>query len=246
MEIITSTKNQYIKEAKALAEKKFRDISGLFLVEGVNIFKDMPKNIVVKTVFCTLERAKEIAKIVACSNAEVYYVSDDVMRYLSDTVSPYGIVGVLQKFENCFKLPSGNALLLDGVSDPGNLGTIVRSAVAADFLEIYLCETTDIYSPKVVRSTLGGLFKVKFYNISEQQAIQLLENTQSAVLDMDGVSITDSKIKSPVLFVAGNEAHGVRECFKRSAKRVFSLPMKNNIESLNVAIATAVAMYQTI
>lgn len=261
MQIITSTKNQFVKEAKSLAQKKFRNQTGLFLVEGINLLRDMPSSVQIKYVFATEQRKEEVEEILSSKSsysntnatqsvdftrAQVYYVSDEVMHYIADTVTPYGICAVctIPKAEFC--VPSGNALLLDGVSDPGNLGTIFRTAAACGFCDVYLLDTADIYSPKVVRATLGGLFKVRAIEVSLDEAISLMRNTNSAVLDMGGQNILTNKAVSPILFVAGNEAHGVRRELRQEAKNVYSLPMKNDIESLNVAVATAVAMYQTI
>ena len=142
-------------------------------------------------------------------------------------------------------MPKGNALLLDGVSDPGNMGTIIRTAAARGFEDIYLLDCVDVYSPKVVRATLGGLFKVRLVEVKESEAITLLQNLNSAVLDFGGEDLTEAQIDSPVLIVTGSEAHGVRDCVLENSKRILTLPMTNGIESLNAAVATAVAMYQT-
>ena len=261
LQIITSTKNQFVKEARSLSQKKFRIETGLFLVEGINLIKDMPSSVRVKYVLATPSRESEVETIffsdekerqekamqsVAFTRAQVYYVSDEVMAYVADTVSPYGICAVCEIPKSEFRMPASNALLLDGVSDPGNLGTIFRTAAACDFCDIYLLDTADIYSPKVVRATLGGLFKVRATVITLDEAIDLMRCTNSAILDMNGINILTNKAVSPVLFVAGNEAHGVRAELRKEAKIAYSLPMKNDIESLNVAVATAVAMYQTI
>ena len=259
-QIITSTQNQYVKQARSLAQKKFRLQTGLFLVEGANLLKDMPKDVQVEYVFATQRRLEEAQSFFSSSSdgqssasdaffstrAHVYCVSDEIMEYVADTVSPYGICAVCKIPSNEFAMPKGNALLLDGVSDPGNLGTIFRTAAACDFCDIYLLDTADIFSPKVVRATLGTLFKVRAYQINEQQAVELCRNTFSAVLDMDGENILESKPSAPVLLVSGNEAHGVRDCLVQNAKKVYSLPMRNGVESLNVAVATAVAMYHSI
>ncbi len=245
MEIITSVQNQYVKQVRSLKEKKFREKSGLFVVEGGNIFKDMPSDVEVKYILATEERLDEVQKLLAYTRAQVYYVNGTVMSSLSDTVTPYGIVGVVKKPQREYALPKGNALLLDGVSDPGNLGTIIRTAAARGFEDIYLLDCVDAYSPKVVRATLGGLFKVRLTEVNQVQAIELLDSTSSAVLDFDGEDLTKAEILSPVLLVTGSEAHGVRDVVLEHSKRVLTLPMTNNIESLNAAVATAVAMYQT-
>ena len=257
-EIITSTKNQFVKKARSLSQKKFRKESGLFLVEGANVIKDMPSSVEVEYVLATLQRQDEVERsfgkersgisceVLAFTRAQVYYVSDEVMQYVADTVSPYGIVAICKMPSTEFAMPKGNAVLLDGVSDPGNLGTILRTAAACGFNDVYLLDTADVFSPKVVRATLGGLFKVRATVITLDEAIDLMRCTNSAILDMNGINILTNKAVSPVLFVAGNEAHGVRAELRKEAKIAYSLPMKNDIESLNVAVATAVAMYQTI
>ena len=245
MEIITSTQNQYVKQVRSLRDKKFREKSGLFVVEGGNLFKDMPEGVAVEYILATEERMDEVQKLIFSTRACVYIVSESVMKTLSDTVTPYGIVAVLKKPENRFGMPKGNALLLDGVSDPGNMGTIIRTAAARGFEDIYLLDCVDVYSPKVVRATLGGLFKVRLVEVKESEAITLLQNLNSAVLDFGGEDLTEAQIDSPVLIVTGSEAHGVRDCVLEHSKRILTLPMTNGIESLNAAVATAVAMYQT-
>ncbi len=262
MQTILSTKNQYVKLAHSLSQKKFRNETGLFLVEGVNLIKDMPSSVAVKYVFTTKEREAEVEDIFAkrrvenavlsgktcdCANiVEFFEVNDDIMEYISDTVTPYGIVAVCEIPSSIFEQPKGNALLLDGVQDPGNMGTILRSAAACGFLDVYMLDCVDLYSPKVVRATLGGMFRVRTYVVNEQEALSLIANTDSAVLDMNGENILTANVPTPMLFIAGNEAHGVRKSLKSGAKRVYSLPMQNGIESLNVAVATSVAMYQTV
>lgn len=248
MEIITSRQNKFVKLARSLAERKFRAETGLFLAEGVNLLRDMPRNVSVYAVFATESRYGEAADMFRDHSVDegVICVSDEVMKSISDTASPYGIMAICKISQVDFAFPKGNALLLDGVSDPGNIGTILRTSAACGFCEIYALETADVYSPKVIRATLGALFRLKVISVDEVQAVDLVRECNSAVLDMGGKNILDEKIKSPVLFIAGSEAHGVRDVLKREAKTAYSLPMKNQIESLNVAVAAAVAMYQTV
>jgi len=245
MEIISSTKNQYVKLAHSLSQKKFREETGLFLVEGVNIIKDMPIDVEIEMAFTTKARYDEAVSFFK-EKTSIYVLEDKVFEYVSDTVSPYGIAAVLKIKKADFKMPTGKALLLDHIQDPGNLGTIYRTAAACDFKEIYLLNCVDLYSPKVVRSTLGGLFKINTYEINDDEALKLVKGTNSACLDMDGENILTAKLDKDVVFICGNEAHGVSDVLTSSCKHVYSLPMKNGIESLNVAIATAVAMYKTL
>lgn len=252
MEIISSTKNQFVKLARSLQEKKFRTETGLFLVEGINLLKDLPDTVETEYLFSTEDRLDEANSIFSTSKisgfintrAQVYCVSEDVMQYISDTKTPYGILAVCKIPNKKFSVNENNAILLDGVSDPGNIGTIIRCAAACDYKDVYLLDCCDLYSPKVVRSTLGGLFRVNTHVISLEEARELIDKKTSAVLDMNGDDIFEKKLSGPVLLIAGNEAHGVRDEFKQNATYKLSLPMKNGIESLNVAVASAVAMYQ--
>lgn len=248
MDIISSTQNRLVKLARSLVNKKFRTETGLFLVEGVNLLRDMPSYVPVEFVFATEARMQEAKAMFASRKVSegLFSVSDAVMEAVADTSSPYGIVAVCKIPTVEFKLPESNALLLDGVSDAGNIGTILRTAVACGFSDVYMLDTADVYSPKLIRASLGALFKARVYTIDESQAVLLMQSCNSAVLDMSGQNILKSKVQAPVLFVAGSEAHGVRDRLKHEAKQVFSLPMKNQIESLNVAVAAAVAMYQTV
>lgn len=244
MEIITSAQNRIVKLARSLADKKYRDEHGLFLAEGGNLVKDIPRGAEVSFLLLTPERAGEAAELLASTRAQVYYVSDAVMKSLSDTVSPYGMAAALKIPRREFALPQGNALVLDGVSDPGNLGTILRTAAAADFTDVYLLDCADVYAPKTVRASMGGVFRVRAAKVTEEQAAEVAEKTVSVALDMDGGSIAECTLTPPVTLIAGSEAHGVRERLLKAAGGVKSLPMKNGMESLNVAVAAAVAMYR--
>ncbi len=257
MDKITSTKNQYVKLARSLFEKKFRNASGLFLVEGINVLRDMPGSVCVEHLFFSEARQDEALALVKSKMAEegnfsyaranVACVSDAVLSYITDTVSPYGIVAVCKMMDNTFALVEGHSILVDGVQDPGNLGTIIRTAAACDFKNVYLLDTVDLYSPKVVRSTLGAMFRLNVCQVSMDDVKKsLAPNCEICVLDMSGESLLDATIPDGAILVCGNEAHGVRDELKNLAKHTYSLPMKNGIESLNVAVASAVAMYQTL
>lgn len=242
-EIITSTKNATVKLARSLAEKKFREEHGLFLVEGGNIVKDIPAGTEVEFYLVSESRAEETAAALALTRAKVYYVTDAVMKSLSDTVTPYGLAAAVKIPERQFALPDGNAILLDGVSDPGNLGTVIRTAAAAGFGDVYLLGCADPYSGKAVRASMGGIFRVRVTEVSEEQAVALVVGTSSVTLDMGGENILAKGLRAPVTLVAGSEAHGVRKIIADSSEKIGSLPMQGGMESLNVAIAAAVAMY---
>lgn len=244
MEVITSTSNQYVKLARSLSQKKFRDESDLFVVEGVNILKDMPA-LRVEFFLVDEEKVESFASITQKFAAPVYLVQSRIFSAVSDTVSPQGIIAVVKQKILDFTLPDGNALVLDKVADAGNLGTILRTAAAADFSSVYMLECADFYSPKVVRASMGGIFKIKCYNVNESEALSVISATQSYALDMEGKPLSQLKKSSPITLIGGSEAQGIRESLMQAAKQIVSLPMENNMESLNVAVALAVAMYST-
>ena len=251
VDIITSSQNQYVKLARSLSQKKHRLETGLILAEGINLLRDMPASVEVRYVFYTLDRRDEVLNLlekygIAEDDERVMCVTDSVLKSFADTVTPYGIAAVVKMPSLEYVAPTANAILLDGVADPGNVGTIIRTAAAAGFEDVYLLDCAEAYSPKVIRASLGGIFRIRVHEVDIMRAMELVREFDSAALDMDGQDLLKSELPSPVLLIAGSEAHGVRECIKNSAKHVYALPMSNGVESLNVAVAAAVAMYQTI
>ena len=134
--------------------------------------------------------------------------------------------------------------LLDGVSDPGNMGTIIRTCVACSVENILAINCVDAFSPKVVRASMGGIFRVDIIEKSRQEAVELLKNHQKLCLDMNGQSIYDlDEISHPFAIIVGNESQGVSEIFKQNSK-IISLPMSGKIESLNAAVSMSIALYE--
>ena len=235
MEIVTSVQNRTVKLFRSLSEKKFREREGLFPVEGGNISKDIPPSAKVRFVLAVPERLGE---------AEARFPEAQV-KSVSGTVTPYGLAAAVELPRYTFAPTSGNALLLDGVSDPGNLGTIIRTAAATGFNDVYLLDCADAYAPKAVRASMGGIFRVRACEVTEEEAVRLASDTRSAALDMGGKDIFSFPVLSPCLLVAGSEAHGVRQSVLRAVKEVRALPMTGGMESLNVAVAAGIAMYTT-
>ncbi len=233
-----------------MSQKKYRLETGLFLAEGINLIRDIPPYAKVRSLFYTPARKDEAEELLnkfgAQGETEGFCVTESVMDQLSDTVTPYGIAAVLEMPDVGFRMPEGNALLLDGVADPGNMGTIVRTAAACGFSDIYALDCVDAYAPKVIRATLGGIFSVRVHEIDFETALTLARSESSVVLDMDGENLLEFPPAPPVLLVLGSEAHGVREEIRKAARNIRSLPMKNGMESLNVAVAAAVAMYRVL
>ena len=243
MEFIKSTQNTLIKRIVTLKDSKGRRETGLFVAEGVRIVKDggIPIYLFVDSEHVDFGESYD-------SLTNVYVVSDEVMLKLSDTKSPQGVVAV-------YKIPEGKdfdmlgdrAIVLDGVTDPGNVGTIIRTAVACGYTDVYLINCADVYSPKVVRSTMSGIFSARLNVLDHEELKKVLTKRGAKIysLDMNGVSIFNKEIEPPYALLVGSEAHGISEWAKKNSDGIVSLPMEGDIESLNAGVSASVAMYVT-
>lgn len=241
MDTITSVANDKVKLVKKLNIKKYRQEYGLFVVEGVNILKDMPETTQVEYFFATESVFSTVKYIVDRFSAPCYTVTDEVMKSMADTVSPSGLLAVIRITQG--KAVNSNALVLDRVSDSGNIGTLIRTAVSAGFCNIYLINCVDVYSGKVARASMGGIFRAQLIDLSEDEAIKALKGYHSIAMDMNGADISLYKPTYPVAIVLGSESQGVSEKLLNSVNTIISLEMQNGMESLNVAVAGGIAMY---
>lgn len=244
MDIISSNSNKYVRLLKSLSDKKSRDESGLFLAEGERLIKDMPSDFSAEFYLVAQNKLDEFSYLTA--GKKFFAATESVIKYACNTVTPSGIVAAVKKSRRTFELPRSNALLLDSLQDSGNVGTIIRTAVSCGFSDIYLFCCADPFSPKAVRASMSGIFKARVYDVNYEECKTLLTVTDSYALDMDGENLFKANLPTRVTFVAGSEAHGVSDDIKSLCKGSLALPMGNNMESLNVAVATGVAMYYTV
>ncbi len=237
--MITSKQNALIKQIRSLKDKKFRDELNFYIVEGIKMTKEaFTSGQQVVSVICTLKKEKEVLSF--CPFAQT--VKDEIMDYVSSEVSPQGVIAVVKKPTNELVSPIGYSLLLDGVSDPANVGAIIRTAAASGFNDVYLVDSADAYSPKAVRASMSGIFKVKTHAFSREQILSVI-NTPIVVADMNGVNAKEFKSKSPLCLVIGNEARGVSNELKNKATYTISLDMDNEMESLNASVSASILMY---
>ena len=238
--VITSLDNAKIVEVAKLADKKYRRLTGQYVIEGARLVSDALKH-----------GAKLVSVYVRESNAADFnfanqtVVSDRVFAKMCETVNSQGVLAVVEKRESPLSKPSGNCLVLDGLQDPGNVGTLIRTAVACGFSDIYAVNSVDLYSPKVLRSAMSAHFCVKLHELdSIEQAFSLLDGVQTVSAHMGGTNVFSAKFNKRVALILGNEGNGLSDySLKHSAKTV-ALPMENGFESLNVAVAGSVIMYQ--
>ena len=179
-------------------------------------------------------------------DVDTIYVNDKVLKYLSSLTTPAPVIGIVEK--KVSKKIGDKVIVLDNVQDPGNLGTIIRSAVAFNFDTIILSDdTVDLYNPKVIRATQGMIFKINFII---GNLVDILKNLQSKKYVIYGTDVVDGKnIKTiekskKFAIIMGNEGNGISSDVKALCSNFIYIPMNKNCESLNVAVATSIIMYE--
>ena len=247
-ETITSVANAKIKYFKSLKDKETRYKEGKLLAEGANIVRDIPEDVIVDSLIVAQDKVEQFSDVLRRyegTRTKVFEVSDKCMQQISDTTTPAGIVAVVaMPLEK--RVIKEDVAVLDGISDPGNFGTIVRTCVACGISQILAVGCTDWTAGKVVRGSMGGVFSVNIVTLnSDDEAEKLLEGHNVYALDMGGENIYEAKIDKdrPFALVAGNEAHGISPYFRKKADKILALPMKEGMQSLNAAVAMSVAMY---
>ena len=235
--LITSVNNDKVKELVKLKEKKYRDKTGLFFVEGIDLIDEAYKNSMIKELF-VLDGEN------VSMDVPVTYVSYDVMKKISDMESISEYYAVCYKKE---ELEIGNRIvILDGIQDPGNLGTIIRSAVAFNFDTVVLSKkTVDLYNPKVLRSTKGMLFNINIIVRDIEEFINELDGWTVYGTDViNGNNIKDEVISSKVAIVIGNEGRGISDNVKKLCDKFIYIGMNSDCESLNASVAASILMYE--
>ena len=237
--LITSLNNEHIKEILKLKEKKYRDLSNTFLIEGRHLVLEAHRE--KKIVELILEQ-DELFTL----DTNTLYVSSSVMKKLSDLKTPSNVMAVVEKLD---EKPIGEKILiLDNVQDPGNLGTIIRSAVAFNFDTIVLSpKTVDLYNPKVVRSTQGMMFHTNIIIREPVSFINELKNEGYKIVGTkvtNGIDVRESKTYSHFALIIGNEGKGMSEELSELCDEYLYIKMNDQCESLNAAVAASILMYE--
>ncbi len=232
---ITSADNNTLKQVKKLQKKSERIKTGLFVAEGKRIVEDAIK-------------AGVVEFIITCDESvdfeNTYLVNRSLYEKVSDTKSPQGIMAVCRLPEQNGTAFDGNIVICDGVKDPGNLGTVIRTAECAGFGAVLLInDCVDPYNPKVVRSTMGSVFRMPVIEC-DIEYIKALKSYTLAVTMLDGaVDIFKADFKEKVALVIGSEANGASDDIKMMAQLPVKIPMCGQAESINAAVAAGIAMY---
>jgi TrmH family RNA methyltransferase len=254
--VITSKDNEVVKHIRKLKDKKFRDEVGEFVIEGIRIIEE-----------AILENAK-IKMVVVCDGClnsdpirndllyklakeKVIYVSENIFKVLTDVTNPQGILAVIEKNKSKeIDFSQDLFLILDNIQDPGNMGTILRTADSVALTQIIVPKgNADCYNPKVVRSTMGAIFRVNVIEVEDlKKTIKELQKHKIQVLATDlntDYSIYDVNYKKSAI-VIGNEGNGVSKEILNLANKRIKIPMKGKTESLNAAVATGIILYNAV
>ncbi len=255
--IITAKNNPKIKEIKGLlTSSKDRKNSGLFVLEGVRLCCDAIKsNCEIVSVFCTENCAQKYSDSIdeiktACK--DFYFVSDEVLKSISDTVTPQGVVCTVKMGENSFEYEKGKRYIaLDTIQNPDNLGAISRTAEAFGIDGIVIFGGCDIYNPKALRASMGAIFRlpVRLTNNLENE-IEMCKSmgimTFATVPDRNALDITKTDFSKGAICVIGNEGNGVSTDIIALCDEKITIKMSGRAESLNAASAAAITMWELI
>ena len=257
MNVITSKENELIKHVKKLADKKYRDKNNCYIVEGIKLVEEAVKEEaeIEKIIICeesthTSEISKNLMYEIA--KYDCVYVTERIFKTLTQVMNPQGIMAIIKKGSERahIKYDEDIIVALDDIQDPGNLGTILRTIDSIGLKQIIVSKgTADAYNPKVVRSTMGAIFRVEIIEVENlKETIEMMKRnnyelvvtslqTESSIYDID---------YNKKIIVIGNEANGVSKEIQDMADRKIKIPMLGKTESLNASVATAIILYEYI
>ncbi|MBS7007080.1 TrmH family RNA methyltransferase [Anaerostipes sp.] len=248
--MITTSQNKQIKQAvKLLKSSRERKKTGLFVAEGLRMFREIPEELREK-VFVSSDFLKEHKELLRGISFEE--VSPQVFREISDTETPQGILSLVRMQQHSvseiLKQSGSSILLLENLQDPGNLGTLVRTGEGAGVSGVIMSkDTVDIYNPKVIRSTMGSVFRVPFCyveDLSETVGLLRQQSIHVYAAHLNGTDYTDESYDKLSAFLIGNEGNGLTDRIAALADKRIRIPMEGRVESLNAAMAGGLLMYE--
>lgn len=242
--VLVSKNNPLVKETALLKDKKARKKQGLFLVEGVKMTSECQRSgLEIERVFIS-EGSGYTAVDVGVDEEKIVYVSEDVFRFLSDEKTPQGVLCRVKIPVYPLRAPKGSCLILDGVADPGNMGTIIRTANAAGYDELYITDgCVDPFSPKAVRASMSGVFFTALRFGTREEILSVMDGTPVVVADMQGENAFTFTPLQKYALAIGNEANGISDALRSAASHTVKIPMRATQESLNAAVSAGILMY---
>ena len=252
--IITSKENESIKNIKKLKEKKYRDETNCYIIEGIKLIEEaIEENAKIEKIVVCNEINEDFSKelLYKIAKFDVLYVSKNIFKLLTDVLNPQGILAVIRKKTNTIiDFSQDFYLILDNIQDPGNMGTILRTADSINLNQIIIKQgSVDCYNPKVVRSTMGAIFRVNI--IESNDMIKTIKELKKHKIKIYATDLkTDKNIYSvnykKAAVIIGNEANGVSKEILDLADEKIKIPMIGKTESLNAGVATGIILYEMI
>lgn len=251
MQIIRSTSNSRYKHIKSLSQKKNRSKYGEYTVEGIKSVHDAvvsQKNV---SVIAVSEDFYSEEKFDYPKDVELLVFETSIFNKLCDTFTPQGIIAVIKAEDKTVEFDLDKPYIYcDNVTDPGNMGTIIRTADAAGFGGVILSKgCVDIYSPKTVRASMGSFFNIDIIAEKDAEFLRTLKNKgfnlYGGFLGSNTIPYTNADFTKPSIIIVGNEANGISDEVMRMCQGV-KIPIHGNAESLNVSIAAGILMYELV
>lgn len=255
MQSISSKENELIKHIKKLKDKKERDISNEYVIEGIKLIQEaIQENVNIKQIIvcddCDKTESMPKDLMYEIAKYDCIYVTKKIFKYISEVQEPQGILAVIEKNNLDREIDYSQDIIvaLDDVQDPGNLGTILRTVDSIGLTQILVSKgTADSYNPKVVRSTMGAIFRIKIIECED------LEKTLKEIKKHKfKVVVTSLQTENSIyeinynkkVIVIGNEAKGVEKDIQELADEKIKIPMLGKTESLNASVATGIVLYE--
>jgi TrmH family RNA methyltransferase len=250
--VITSVQNSKIKLVRALLGRaRERRAANAFVVEGVRLVEEaVHSNWGLKFALydeTVSERGKSQVEHLVSQGVDVEMASESLMKSLSETETPQGILAVLEFKQLPITDYPDFLLIPDQIRDPGNLGTLLRSAAATGVQAVLLPpETTDAFAPKAVRAGMGAHFRLPIHSVSWDEIKEKTKHLRIYLADMDGQSCWETDLRQPLALVVGGEAEGASAKARKLATQQISIPMAGTVESLNAGVAGSVLMFEVV
>lgn len=244
--IIRSKNNKTFQLIKSLNKKKFRVLNRLYLVEGIKMSQEANE---LKLIEMLIIREADIHLIETLfkdiEEDRIIVLADKLFDEITNMQNSEGVMSVVKITEFKEEISAKRVLCLDGIKDPGNMGTIIRSAESFGFHEIILTnECVDIYNPKTLRASMGSVFRIKFKYLETVDILKLRGEYRLYTTSLrDSILLDDAPKDEKIILVIGSESHGVSREFIESADLLVRIPMNGELESLNAAIAASITMY---
>ncbi len=264
-EVIRSRQNRLVKLVCSLERKKEREETGLFRFDGIKLCNEaLSKGVLLEYIFVAESKIDEIMAKLISRDAPIVVVSDDVFLKMSEEKAPEGVISVAKQLVGLHSFASDGAaftvkseervFMLESIRDPGNLGTIIRTAASLGIDRLILSsDCADIYNPKTLRAAMGALFMLKTYTTDEGEFCDCIKALRGsgrrvlgAALREDAKKLGEISLLPTDIFVVGNEGHGLSEKTVAACNDCVIIPMREGCESLNAAMAAGILMWETV